>query len=338
MITSAIVSRCRQIVDDLTIASDQCGALAAQSSWQSNKGGSLYGETLILPSAVNDAVLAGLPIDRQKFAGLPMDMHRRHMRTFLPERAMFRFFGAPGTWIPFRLLQAFGAAGLACWPLIAFSRAAKGLPTEYLCEMPSDVGGLHLGRYLINPETASYQERMQILYRTHLLEALKRRERPTIVEIGGGFGALAFCVKRVVPQVRYVIVDLPGSLVHSGCWLAQWRPDTSIAVYQPGSAMPGADFVLVPHTAFAATGGLTIDLAINTLSFGEMSEEIVSGYAEQIAARLASNGALFEQKRDCSCVGSASFCNPTAVLGDYFPHHRIVPGRYWCGVPSVWAT
>jgi hypothetical protein len=278
-----------------------------------------------------------LPADRQKFAGLPIGSQRRTIRAIFSPRLLFKALGIATSWLSLASLQALGVRNILDWQLFAFSRAARGVPAEYLCEMPRDMGGILLGRYLVNLESASYQERLQILYRTRLLDRLKQKLRPTIVEIGGGFGALAFCIKRIVPEARYVIVDLPGSLVHSACWLAQWCPASRIAVYQPESSVPTADFVLMPHTTFSGALELSIDLAINTLSFSEMSAETVADYASQIAKRLTLDGVLFEQNFDNSRYRDPRFCNPAIALQQHFSHRLIVPGKYWRGVPSVWS-
>jgi hypothetical protein len=98
--------------------------------------------------------------------------------------------------------------------------------------------------------------------------------------------------------------------------------------------LPGS-FVLCPATALERLPALSIDLAINTLSFAEMTEAEVERYARFLVPRLGHGGTLFEQNYDNTELGPA-FCNPRKLLARYFSVQRRVRGLYLRGVPRVW--
>lgn len=328
------IDRCRRLVEEINAASEACGAFAAQPSWRSTDGTPVYDNRPTDPSTVDENFLRQLRLDRQIFTGQMPDKSARRVPSIVPSRLAFLFLG-------FYRLYSFVNQCLAASrraPLdssvLAFAAAARGLPKDYIVKMPPDNGGLRLGCYLINGEAASYQERLRILYASGVLDRLKNCTLPVIVEIGGGFGALAHCIKRILPRAAYVIVDLPRSLVHSGCWLAQWTTET-ICTYRPGQTLkPG--FFLIPHLAFRELNAIRIDLAINTLSFGEMPEATVASYAEQIASLLAPDGVLFEQNFDNTHYSHETFCDPAKAISKHFRYRRTIDGIYGRGVPSLW--
>jgi hypothetical protein len=131
-----------------------------------------------------------------------------------------------------------------------------------------------------------------------------------------------------------VIIDLPDSLALSGCYLAT-RQSAPVTVAS-GRPLPPESFVLCPATAIERLPPLSIDLAINTLSFAEMAESEVERYARFIAPRLAPGGSLFEQNYDNAQFGPA-FCDPGNALARHFSVQRRVRGLYLRGVPRVWS-
>ena len=46
-----------------------------------------------------------------------------------------------------------------------------------------------------------------------------------VLEIGGGYGALAYWFKSAFPNATYTIIDLPESLLFSRLYLSLTRPD-----------------------------------------------------------------------------------------------------------------
>ena len=134
-----------------------------------------------------------------------------------------------------------------------------------------------------------------------LLALLMARPRPPVVlEIGGGYGNLGRCIRQLVPNVRYIIVDLPESLAFSSIYLSTLFPDAPVEFVDVGGVCrqldrPGFSFVSSAALTPALLGKTRLDLAINTMSLGEMSDAQKDFYGASMASLLCDDGVFFEQ-------------------------------------------
>ena len=106
-----------------------------------------------------------------------------------------------------------------------------------------------------------------------MLSLVKHIERPTIFEIGGGYGGL---IREVLlrRQVRYINCDLPETLYLAYFFLRNAMPHLSIKWIDED--MAGADVVLVPS---GKRGAVTAcDVAFNCHSLSEMGKDTVADY------------------------------------------------------------
>jgi hypothetical protein len=226
------------------------------------------------------------------------------------------------------------------WSIPAFRRYCRGLPDDLIATAPLVAGevGYKVDGRCVNRDVVTYQERLLLLHWSGLLDWLRRLERPRILEIGGGYGALALFLTGLLPNAEYVIVDLPSSLMYSGCYLTVAQ--TSHAVEVAGGRRSDAPrrIELMPNGAAAALLPRRFDLAINTASFAEMPADVVRSYATLIHATLAPNGFLFEQNVSLDMLGRANFCAPETILKEVFPVHEEIAGTYMWGTPRVWSA
>jgi hypothetical protein len=169
--------------------------------------------------------------------------------------------------------------------------------------------GWTIGGIIVNHDTYAIQERINILYEAGIIAWLSGLGRaPRILEIGGGYGALAFALRRICPTAAYTICDLPESLMFSGLYLTLCEQDDT--------RMIGADESLAPHLETPGVSLLpnymlhmlleqkvSFDLVINTLSMSEMSAHQVGGYAAAIARLIGTSGIFFEQNQDNKAIG-----------------------------------
>lgn len=108
-------------------------------------------------------------------------------------------------------------------------------------------------------------------------------EPSIILEIGGGYGALARVLKSIRPGLRYVILDLPESLYFSSTFLRLNFPEArTVYVTEKGQLTEPADFVFVPAARVDWLSDLTIDLIINVASLGEMTQSAVDRYMQLV--------------------------------------------------------
>lgn len=224
-------------------------------------------------------------------------------------------------------------------------------PDDLLIRVPKKMGeiGWDVGGYLVNHDVSVYQERLNLLYDAGLIDELRYRIKlkgsVNILEIGGGYGGLAYFIKQVLPQVNYFICDLPESLLFSSLYLGLNCPDVQHTLYNGSNSEEltknNWGFKYIPNYMFDefAEQNLDFDIAINTLSFSEMSEKQVRHYADRLKKLLGNVGALFEQNQDNKALG---LINCKDYLPDYFANRRVVPYMtvygYTQGIPEVWTN
>lgn len=225
-------------------------------------------------------------------------------------------------------------------------RAVRGVPKKYLfCPKPM-LGeiGWHLNGVIVNYDTHAYQERLNLLYIAGVFQWLEQLGRPPrILEIGGGYGAVAYALRQSFPGSTYVICDLPESLLFSGLYLfATLEEPLLIEMVDqpvaPALATPGS--VLVPNFLFhrLVEDGAQFDLVINTLSMSEMSEHQIDVYCAGIAKLIGKTGVFFEQNKDDRWRGLRFAMQHIA---GHFPAHRpikVSKRRRRNGFPNLWAN
>jgi len=147
--------------------------------------------------------------------------------------------------------------------------------------------------------SATVQNRLlstDFLYRLIIALRLKNNfatEGSRILEIGGGSGDLARCIKLINPSVKYCILDLPGTLFVSYIFLRANFPDATFKLVKSAEdflsidELNEIDFVFIPHTLQKAIpADWKIDLVVNCNSLGEMPQRSVLDYMELIQTRL----------------------------------------------------
>lgn len=149
---------------------------------------------------------------------------------------------------------------------------------------------------LFNLDTLKCFEALIALRRATILDPLLHRslspsDRPVVLELGAGWGGLAFQFHSLCPNSTYLIVDLPQTLLFSATYLLSQFPKAKSFVYDAEGAVPSSremltyNFLFLPHYLFLGANLPRIDLAINTVSFQEMTTAQVSGYITNLAER-----------------------------------------------------
>jgi putative sugar O-methyltransferase len=140
---------------------------------------------------------------------------------------------------------------------------------------------------LYNVDTLKFYEAMIALELGGVLQGLRERDRKTVLEIGAGWGGFARVMKEKVPGITYVIVDLPQVLLFSGTYLKALYPHWKVFLTEAGATLPPEryseyDLVLVPHFLFPQLPLPALDLAVNMVSFQEMTKAQVADYVERL--------------------------------------------------------
>ncbi len=185
-----------------------------------------------------------------------------------------------------------------------------------------DIGG---ARY--NVDTLKFFEVMIALELGAVLPKLREPgPRRAVWEIGAGWGGFARVWKTVVPNTTYFIVDLPELFLFSGTYLQTVFPGAAIRYWQGESAaklMDGwedLDFVMVPAGALELFRPPRLELAINMVSFQEMTTAQVRGYVEH--AHDLGSPFLYSLNRDRSLY-NPELTSTRAIIGERFRLHEI---------------
>jgi tetratricopeptide (TPR) repeat protein len=121
-----------------------------------------------------------------------------------------------------------------------------------------------------------------------------RESSISVLEIGPGFGMLAYILKQYYPKARLVLVDLPETLSICAWYLENVLPECTFA-YRPaeaGSTSISADITFVNADAFSAGMG-RYDLAINCDSMSEMVSDVSCNYVRIIESDMNDGGMFF---------------------------------------------
>lgn len=116
----------------------------------------------------------------------------------------------------------------------------------------------------------------------------------TILEIGSGFGMLAYILKHYYKNAKLFLVDLPETLAICAWYLENTLPDCSFLYWlaDSGTSLIAADVVFVNAEAFTAgVGGH--DLVINCDSMSEMTTDVACNYLRIIEADIRDESMFF---------------------------------------------
>lgn len=193
---------------------------------------------------------------------------------------------------------------------------------------------------IVNHDTYVYMERVALLEKSRLIERLRQKKRPIILEIGCGYGAVAYYLKRLLPECVYICVDLPESLIFSAIYLDRFFGDSLL--FNDGidvNRVCEHGCVFVPNYMFhkLTESDQKIDLAVNTLSMSEMTSAQVAYYCEGLKKMMGSEGVFFEQNQDNRHVGLV-YANE--LISRHFSHRREVLLRsdLTQGAATIWAN
>ena len=184
---------------------------------------------------------------------------------------------------------------------------AGALPENLRAAPPHRFGeiGWLMDGVIINYDTFSYLERLCLMHENGILDHLREKSANgktlQIVEIGGGYGGLAYQLMNIFDEsLRYAIIDLPESLAFSSIYCDTLFPDLEnefVDTTGPHELSSTPGFSYLPNSIcheLASPAG-DADLVINTLSLSEMSDSQIENYCGIVGKLIGSTGLFFEQ-------------------------------------------
>ncbi len=164
---------------------------------------------------------------------------------------------------------------------------------SWLEAIPSaDLGGLdapHVGNpwgYMFKGHLL-YEPVFEYSYQAHYINGLLAHlNSPVVLEIGGGFGGLAYhLLRNRGKRLRYVGIELPEKMLLQAYYLRSVFPDSRIFSYD-GSGWPknaeDYDVILLPNYVLPGVPSSYADMVLNFRSLPEMSLATITEYIRQI--------------------------------------------------------
>jgi len=160
----------------------------------------------------------------------------------------------------------------------------------------SDFGDPEKLFYGVNGERRSGIFLRNACYAYEIITRFKRERNSSfnILEIGSGFGMLAYILKHYYKNAKLFLVDLPETLATCAWYLENAFPDSSF-LYCPADtddSIGAADVIFINAEAFKI--GMTgYDLVINCDSMSEMTADVACNYLSIIEADMYDDGMFF---------------------------------------------
>lgn len=143
---------------------------------------------------------------------------------------------------------------------------------------------------------------------------------PLICEIGAGFGGMACVLKRILPNARFILLDLPEVNCSQTYYVSKSFPDAKIIHYEDISSQiswPGHltnyDFAILPGWCIERLSTQSVDLFINIRSMQEMNWTTLRYYFQHIHRTITPEGMFYCVNRYSKNTADTQ----PVVLGDY---------------------
>lgn len=223
----------------------------------------------------------------------------------------------------------------------------RNVPSRYIVTTPRLFGevGIEVDGVLVNPDVSLCQSRINgmlcsgVLHKLDADIALQGRAR--VLEIGPGYGALSYALKSIFGErLEFICVDLPSSLYHSTVYLSTLAGGDGCHLLMPGDPVPDRfNFLFIANFMIEEVADRLgpIDLALNTLSFMEMTAEQVQFYGRLFERLLGKSAVAFDE----NWLVRPHHTDVKTVFAEIFPYRKkvsseIIVTKNWC--QDVWSS
>jgi hypothetical protein len=183
--------------------------------------------------------------------------------------------------------------------------------------------GLHSDDVFFNEDTLRFFRIVCLLSDAALLREFRvRTPRPTLWEIGGGWGGFAHYFKTLFPDVTYLITAPPILLLLSATYLMTLFPDARFRFFQPANPAAfwrdwdGTDFAFAPDSTIDQLRPLNVVMTVDIGMLERMNAARVSAHVQRafdVDCRYLLSVCADDGAQNASIVRSA-------VESRYWPH------------------
>jgi hypothetical protein len=246
-----------------------------------------------------------------------------------------------------RLTKCCGMDGTVVSCATEYRQFVAGVPSRFVVRTPRLFGeiGIDLDGLLVNPDVILCQCRVNGMLSAGVFDKLDadiaRRGRARVLEIGPGYGPLGQALRGIYgDKIEYIAVDLPAVLYYAAIYLSTLADGEGCHVLMPDDPMPERfNCLFVGNHLLEEFGDRLgpIDLALNTMSFPEMSQAQVVYYAETLKKLLRSDGVIFDE----NAALKPHHTDSKAIFAEVFPYRKkvssdIIRTKNWC--QDVWCN
>ena len=127
-----------------------------------------------------------------------------------------------------------------------------------------------------------------------LTQADATTRRRFVVELGGGFGGMAYYLIRDASNLTYINFDLPENLALASYYLMHAHPDKKVFLYGDGKitidVFTNYDVILLPNFEISQLPSGIVDLVFNSYSLAEMSNMTIRCYIHELCKSVKQGG------------------------------------------------
>jgi hypothetical protein len=215
----------------------------------------------------------------------------------------------------------------------------KGLDENNCLYIPENpiLGGFghNIDGDLVNIDTLKFYESLIALEKMGIISQLKNHSsrKHVVIEIGAGWGGFAYQFRQIIPNHTYIIIDLPQTILFSGTYLKTIFPKSNHLFYSninedlKQENIDNYDFIYIPNFCIEHIKINKVNLAINMVSFQEMTNNQVNSYLENLIKMNCKY--LYSHNRDRSKYNNEIESVRECIKG-YFniDEYKLLPQTY----------
>lgn len=135
----------------------------------------------------------------------------------------------------------------------------------------------------------------QHFYANEITQLLPPNTSGTVLEIGGGFGGMAYYLLRDNPGVRYVNLDVPETLALASYYLLKSFPVLNASLYGEAEELNNSQIILMPSCELTALPDLSADVSFSSYVLTDLAPESLSEYTHQLTRASRSHVMLVDR-------------------------------------------
>jgi putative sugar O-methyltransferase len=196
--------------------------------------------------------------------GLPLDMHKEYFDSKITRRNQKRF-----------LIDAYHRYAL--WKSLLGN-------THSIRDLIAPCIGNPYGSYFDGIFIRAGADYLHY-YATAIARLIRRNDHRTVVELGGGYGGMAYYLCRDNQKMTYIDFDLPENVALASYYLLCAFPEKRTLLYGEAKLTPSAiaayDIIVMPGFEIAKVQDRSVDMIFNSYSLAEMSQATILAYIEE---------------------------------------------------------